>query len=125
MVEMRLDTRGRLILFNGVPPQADETGAAATKNLDWSAVFKEAGFNLADFEETESKWTPPRAFDERKAWSGVYPEQTDIKIRVEATAYRGKLVNFQIVEPWNKPFEEISSQSPTDYSYIVLFSIFL
>lgn len=124
MVEMRLDTRGRLIFFDGIAPQTDETGAA-TKNFDWSGVFKEAGFNLPDFEETESKWTPPRAFDERKAWSGVYPEQPDIRIRVETAAYRGKLVYFQIVEPWDKPDEEIFNRSGTNFPDIVLLSIFL
>ncbi len=124
MVEIRLDTRGRLIFFNGVPPQSDDAGAA-TKNFDWTGVFKEAGLNLPNFEETESKWTPLRAFDERKAWSGVYPEQNDIKIRVEAAAYRGKLVYFQIVEPWDKPAEEIFKQSQASFPEIVLFSIFL
>lgn len=125
MVEIRLDTRGRLIFFNGVPPQSDDAGAAATKNFDWTGVFKEAGFNLPDFEETESRWSPPRAFDERKAWSGVYPEQTNIKIRVEAAAYRGKLVYFQIVEPWDKPAEEVFNRSQASFPEIVLFSIFL
>jgi serine/threonine protein kinase len=124
MAETRLDTRGRMLYFDGVPPQADDSGAA-TKNFDWASVFKEAGFNLQDFRETESLWTPSRAFDERRAWTGVYPEQADIAIRVEAAVYRGKLVSFQIVEPWNKPAEEISNRSGTDASDIVLISIFL
>jgi serine/threonine protein kinase len=123
MVQMRLDTRGRLIFFDGVPPQADAAGTA-TKNFDWAGVFKEAGFNLTDFQETGSKWTPPRAFDERRAWTGVYPEQTDIAIRVEAAAYRGKLVYFQIVEPWDKPAGESADQGAADASDIVLLSIF-
>ncbi|MET0754067.1 MAG: serine/threonine-protein kinase, partial [Pyrinomonadaceae bacterium] len=124
MVELRLDTRSRLIFFDGVPPQTDDAGAA-TKNFDWAEVFREAGFNLPDFQETESKWTPPRAFDERKAWTGVYPEQKDIAIRVEAAAYRGRLVYFQIVEPWDKPTGEISVRgSAADASDIVLISIF-
>ena len=123
MTLTRLDTRGRLIFFDGVPPQADDAGAA-TKNFDWASVFKEAGFNLNDFQETESAWTPPRAFDERKAWTGVYPEQKDIAIRVEAAAYRGRLVYFQIVEPWDKPADEAAGQSRVDASDVVLLSIF-
>jgi serine/threonine-protein kinase len=123
MVEMKLDTRSRLLSFDGVPPQIDDA-SAATKNFDWESVFKEAGFSLSSFQETESKWTPPRAFDERRAWTGVYPEQTDIAIRVEAAAYRGKLVYFQIVEPWDNAVGEISDQSGTDASDIVLISIF-
>jgi hypothetical protein len=123
MVDMRLDTRGRLIFFDGVPPQIDENGTAA-KNFEWGMVFKEAGLNLTDFQETESKWTPPRAFDERRAWTGVYPEQTDISIKIEAAAYRGKLVYFQIVEPWDKPAGEAYNRYGAEVSDIVLISIF-
>ena len=99
---MRLDTKGRLIFFDGVPPRVDQAGGA-TKDFDWGTVFKEAGFDLAAFQPAVSQWTPQREFDERRAWTGKYPEQPDIAIRVEAAAYRGKLVRFEIVEPWSKP----------------------
>lgn len=121
MAEMHLDTRSRLISFDGVPPQTDE--GEVTRNFDWTSVFNEAGFNLSDFQETEPKWTPSRPFDERRAWTGVYPEATDIAIRVEAAAYRGKLVYFQIVEPWDKP-AELSNPRGWNAADLILVSIF-
>ena len=125
MVRMRVDTKGRLTYFDGVPPQIDETNNTQT-SFDWSEVFKEAGFNITDFQEIESQWTPPRAYDERKAWTGKYPEQPDIPIRVEAAAYRGKLVSFEIVEPWSKPDRQISAQTAPglDAPGFILISIF-
>lgn len=101
MARLLLDTKGRLIYFSGVPPRVDEPTAPAG-DFEWAGIFREAGFELAAFEPVPSQWTPPQAFDERRAFLGKYPYQQDIEIRVEAAAYRGKLVNFEIVEPWTK-----------------------
>ncbi|HLM00771.1 MAG TPA: serine/threonine-protein kinase [Pyrinomonadaceae bacterium] len=125
MTQIYLDTKGRLIFFEGVPPRTD-TGGGAAKHFDWADVFKEAGFNLADFREAESEWTPVHAFDERRAWTGKYPEQPDVPIRVEAAAYRGRLVQFEIVEPWTKPDRQSPYQGGvgTDISAVILLAIF-
>ena len=125
MAQIYLDTKGRLISFDGVPPRIDETGAA-TKDFDWAAVFKEAGFNIEDFRETRSEWSPKRAFDERRAWTGKYPEQTDVEVRVEAAAYRGRLVVFEIVEPWSTPAGQIPYQGgvTSDISGLILLATF-
>lgn len=125
MARARLDTKGRLLYFEGVPLQVDEP-QNATGDLDWSSVFKEAGFNINDFQPAESEWTPPQAFDERRAWTGVYPEAPDVPIRIEAAAYRGKPVYFEIVEPWSQPARQPSGDANNafDASDIVLLSIF-
>jgi serine/threonine-protein kinase len=125
MAQMYLDAKGRLIFFDGVPPRVDESGEP-TKKIDWAGVFREAGFNLEDFQETASQWSPPRAFDERRAWTGKYPEQSDISIRVEAAAYRGQLVQFEIVEPWTSPHGQAPYQGGvgTDISAVILLAIF-
>ena len=123
MAQIYLDVKGRLIFFDGVPPQIDQAQAAgARSDFDWAGVFREAGFNLNDFSETESLRTPPRAFDERRAWTGRYPEQPDISVQVEAAAYRGRLVRFEIVEPWSTPEGQTSNQ--VGINGIVLATIF-
>ncbi|MBK6725246.1 MAG: serine/threonine protein kinase [Acidobacteria bacterium] len=108
MAVLRLDTKGRLMYFSGVPPRVDEP-AAQKGEFDWAGVFKDAGFDLAAFEPFEPQWTPPDAFDDRRAFSGTYPDNSGVAIRVEAAAYRGTLVSFEIVEPWTKP----PGQSPS------------
>jgi serine/threonine protein kinase len=124
MAQVLLDTKGRLIFFAGVPPRVDEAGGA-TKDFDWGTVFKEAGFDLAAFQPAESQWTPRREFDERRAWTGKYPEQPDIAIRVEAAAYRGKLVRFEIVEPWSKPAGQPTNQVGSNLASSIFIAIFL
>ncbi len=109
MAEIILDTKGRMVFFGGVPARFDEP-EAITAELDWAAVFKEAGFDIAKFQPVDPQWTPPVAFDDRRAFSGNYPDSGDIAIRIEAAAYRGKLVRFEIVEPWTKPPGQASAQ---------------
>ncbi|MEO8649621.1 MAG: bifunctional serine/threonine protein kinase/MFS transporter [Acidobacteriota bacterium] len=106
MAVVQLDTKGRLFGFDGVPSRVD-LPTAASGEFDWGLVFREAGFDLAAFQSVDPQWTPPTAFDQRRAFAGTYPEQPDIPIRVDLAAYRGKLVHFEIVEPWTPAPEEI------------------
>jgi serine/threonine-protein kinase len=104
MASVLLDGEGRMVNFVGTPPQMFEAGAA--KGFDWSQAFAEAGLDLSTFKPTEPKWTPPQPFDERAAWEGAQPGQPDSSVRVEAAAYQGKLVSFQLVNPWTRPARE-------------------
>ena len=42
-------------------------------------------------------------YDARAAWEGAYPDQPEMTMRVEAAAFRGRPVYFEIVDPWNQP----------------------
>jgi serine/threonine-protein kinase len=126
MARLRLDTKGRLIFFEGVPPRVDEP-EPATDGFDWTSVIKEAGFDIANFQSVQPQWIPSHPFDEQRAYSGKYPDQPDISILVQAAAYRGKLVSFEIVEPWTPP----PGQTDTRYEgasftlqTIILFSLY-
>jgi len=99
MVQVHLDSVGRLTRFMAVPPQKDET-AADSVAPDWSGLFAAAGLDESAFSGVEPVWLPPSYADHRRAWEGVYPEAPDIAIRVEAAAYGGRPVAFRIIEPW-------------------------
>ncbi len=101
MVNLRLDSQGRLIMFNAVPPQWDES--RDTPSPDWSVLFAAAGLDLASFTATEPQWTPLAACDARAAWTGTYPDLPEIPLRVEAAAWRGKPTFFKLVSPWTIP----------------------
>ncbi len=118
MTSMRLDTRGRLLFFDGVPPQTDDAQGASGAHPDWSPLFTEAGLDLARFKPTEPRWTPPHYSDARAAWDGVYPDQQQIPIRIEAAAYHGKPVYFQIVNPWDRPLREEQNQAGATERFI-------
>jgi serine/threonine-protein kinase len=93
---------GRLEYFEAVPPQVDSAKGAAPA-ADWPALFKAAGLDMAQFKPTEPEWMPPQGSDTRAAWTGAAPGRAGVPLRVEAAAYRGKPVNFQLVWPWTRP----------------------
>ncbi|HKG23406.1 MAG TPA: serine/threonine-protein kinase [Blastocatellia bacterium] len=105
MVTVLLDPRGRLVQFEGVPPQIEESpGRPAAP--DWSTLFAEAGLNMSSFTPVDSKWVPPMAYDARAAWVGVYPDAPEIPIRIEAAVFRGKPVYFHLIPPWERPHRQ-------------------
>ncbi|HEX6284390.1 MAG TPA: serine/threonine-protein kinase, partial [Pyrinomonadaceae bacterium] len=105
MTTMTLDTLGRLRSFYAVPAQKSsttETGATP----DWSILLKESGLDQEQLQPVTPIWTPPHESTARAAWAGAYPGQPDIKLHVEAAAFEGKPVYFQIFHAWSQPVEQ-------------------
>ena len=100
MTSMFLDTQGHLTQFTMVPPQVEDVQTAAPTN--WAALFDAAGLDPGTFTPASSQWVPNGYADERKAWEGPMPGRPEIRLRVEAAAYRGRLAFFQIVGPWTR-----------------------
>ncbi len=103
MTSAYLDMGGRLHWFVGVPPQREPPVIGAPATPDWSAPFREAGLDLANFHSVASTSVPLHAYDARAAWDGADPAHPELKTHVEAAAYRGKLVYFETVYPWDQP----------------------
>jgi serine/threonine-protein kinase len=101
MILLSLDTSGRLVAFDAIPPQMEKSGTYPAPN--WDTLFAAAGFDFAQFKPDEPQWTPVAATDARAAWTGRYPGNPDISIRVEAAAFHGRPVHFEIVWPSTKP----------------------
>jgi predicted Ser/Thr protein kinase len=124
MASIYLDMGGRLHWFIGVPPQreppADTQGIEAPKP-DWSSPFREAGLDMANFQPVASTWVPLHAYDARAAWDGADPGQPDHKIHVEAAAFRGKLIYFETVYPWDQPLrQEQEPESGADRAFVFI-----
>ncbi len=69
---------------------------------DWTVLFSEAGLQHSEWAQAESQWTPAYYADTRAAWQGSFSGSPSIPIAIEAAAYRGKPVSFQIIGPWNR-----------------------
>jgi hypothetical protein len=110
MTAMILDGEGHLLTFLRVPPQIEEPQTASSTQPNWSGLFTEAGLNKADFRAIEPRWTPPYYSDARAAWEGVIPGKSRIPVRIEAAAYQGRLVYFEIVHPNSTTYRQIESQ---------------
>jgi serine/threonine protein kinase len=93
------DTDGRMISFEAVPPQLEKPGQPAAPAIDWNLLFREAGLDPAAFQPAEALWTPLVSWDSRAAWTGADPV-TGSSLRVEAAAWRGRPVYFEILGPW-------------------------
>ena len=104
MTLVEVDTKGRLLRFEAVPPQVEKTPAAAT-TTDWGPLFAAAALDRAAFAEMTPARTPPAYADDRRAWRGALPEQ-QTPVTIEAAAYHGRPISFEIVGPWTAASRE-------------------
>jgi Protein kinase domain len=111
MISLSLDTSGRMVAFDALPPQMENPGSYPAPN--WPLLFADAGFDLAQFKPDDPQWTPVAATDARAAWTGKYPGNPDVPIRVEAAAFHGRPVHFEIVWPSTKPGRMAGSSQPS------------
>jgi serine/threonine protein kinase len=102
MVAVKLDTESRLYGFDAMPPEFEES-SSPRRAPDWTPLLAAAGLDMTRFQSADPQWTPLHAFDARAAWTGSYAYAPDVPIRVEAAAWRGRAVFFQIVPPWTSP----------------------
>lgn len=122
MRTIQLDTRGRLVEFSAVPPQLTDNPTIQTQT-DWAPAFSAAELDSSKFKETAAQWTPSVAYDTRKAWEGVMPDHNEIPLRVEAAAFQGKIVFFQLIYPWTKPTVQAGDSITTrDWIGIFIFA---
>src|SRR5882724_7281113 len=79
--------------------------------MDGDALLDAAGLDPTQFQPTEPHWTPLASYDQRAAWTGTYPGDSN-PLRVEAASWRGKLVYFSLIGPWTRP----SRMQPVQYT---------
>ena len=90
---MSVDTEGRLFFFNAVPQKSSEPQNKET--FHWTTLFREAGLDITQFTVSTPQEIPLQVYDEQMSWTGKYPE-APYPIRVEAAAFQGRPVYFEI-----------------------------
>ena len=111
MTLVKLTPRGRLTQLIAIPPQVEKAESAAS-SPDWAPLFSAAMLDLSRWPPAQPMWTPPVYSDVRAAWTGSLAERPDIPMRIEAAAYRGKPVYFELIGPWTRP-ERMQPYQPT------------
>jgi predicted Ser/Thr protein kinase len=115
MINLVLNGRGRLIYFQAVP-KGIEPNPPPAKPIDWRPLFAAAGLDPAQFHPAEPEWLSLAAFDARAAWTGVWPG-SHRPLRVEAAAWQGKPVFFDLIGPWTTPDRtRYSSMTPAEHA---------
>ncbi len=96
MINLRLDSEGRLIALSVKPASKMEPAAA----VDWTKLFQAAGLDIARFTPAEPEAVPPFTCDQRQAWI-----ETGAKapLRLEAAAWRGRPVFFRMERKQDAP----------------------
>jgi hypothetical protein len=102
MASVVYDANGRLLRFVAIPPQLEEASPAPAAAPDWSRLFAEARLDPGSLKPVAPRWTPLYHSDARAAWEGAWPERKDVPIRIEAAAYRGRPVWFEVIPPWGQ-----------------------
>ena len=120
-----VDTRGRLVEFRRVPPQRDPTGTTPAAQPNWDVLFRAAGLAQASFSAVPPDWTPKDFADVRAAWEGPSPDAPDLRLRVEAAAYRGRIASFYLVGPWTRPRAQEAVPQPRAATALRLFGLAL
>jgi serine/threonine-protein kinase len=77
----------------------------------WAALFAAAGLDQSRFNETTPGWPPTAFADERRAWTGTFPELAEKPIVIEAAAYQGRPVMFTLTAPWTTPPDRSDSST--------------
>jgi Protein tyrosine and serine/threonine kinase len=114
MHTVMLDTDGRLLQLNVVPPQFDADAAVGESAPPWPQLFHAAGLDIAAFSPAAPQWNPRDYADTRAAWEGPL-DDSGVKVRVEASSYRGQPVSFTIVGPWTRANRmQVPARSPGD-----------
>ena len=108
-----LDTEGRLVSLRAVPPRESSPPQTAVAAPDWKLFFAEAGLDISQWKpQMDAQRNPPSYADTRNAWQGTLPNQPGIPIRIEAAAYQGKPVAFEIIGLWTQAAQIGSFRSP-------------
>ncbi len=97
-----LDADGHLLSLLAVPPQRDTTGSGAV-DPDWEPLFAAAGLDAGAFTPAPPQWNFTVAADTRAAWVGNHPRVGNMPVRLEAAAWKGQAVAFDIIWPWSRP----------------------
>jgi hypothetical protein len=63
-------------------------------------LFRHAGLDIGRFTPVASNRVPPVPTEERGTWEGTLPDGHDTPVRLEAGAYAGRPVYFEIIAPW-------------------------
>ncbi len=120
---VRLTPRGHLIQLIEAPPQIEKAEAGVSP-LTWVPLFSAAGLDQSKWVPAQPTWTPPVDSDARAAWTGSLAERPDIPMRIEAAAYRGKPVYFELIGPWTLA-ERVNPHpvSAADWVFLVIFMV--
>ncbi len=108
MTRVQLDPSGKLVELVVVPSPVQETNAPASAT-DWTALLAAGGYDSTKWTPVAPLHAPPFYADARAAWEGMWPNRSDLPVRLEAGAFQGRPVYFEAIFPWSTPSRRAAS----------------
>ena len=99
-IYVELDGRGRLATLRVGGLRFRPSEATSSRPTDWDGLFAAAGLDHTAFKEASVEWPAVFTADESRAWEGRLDEHP---VRVEASAYRGRPVQFVVGSVETRP----------------------
>jgi serine/threonine-protein kinase len=102
MIEVVLDSDGRLLYFTAVPPETlSATASDSVPASTWSRLFAAAELDPGDFTPVPPRWVPEVFTTARRAWRGeIVTAGRTVPLTIEAAAVGDRVVSFRIHGPW-------------------------
>jgi len=111
MLTVVIDLDGSLRRFVAVPPE-HEAPPADPKPPDWTPLFAAANLDPAKFTRIAPEWSSSVVTDARAAWTGLYKDRPDVRVRLEAASFHNRPVYFKVFWPWTQA--AVSAAAPTN-----------
>ncbi|MCP3964560.1 MAG: serine/threonine protein kinase, partial [bacterium] len=115
-----LDPDGRLVALRVLVEDATSRLSPSPEPA-WSSLFEQAGLDFGRFAPEPPSSVAPLRADLWRAWKGSRP--AGVEIHVEAAAEGGRVVLFEILEPWSEVTNALGG--PGDAPIWVVFCIVL
>ena len=100
MASLRLDGYGRLVLFDAVPYELDDT---LKEPIPPQTVFHAAGYDFATFQEVAPQEAPRGPADQLHAWKGPHPVLPNTEVTIEIASWRGRITRARVAPAWAPP----------------------
>jgi predicted Ser/Thr protein kinase len=117
-----LDTQGRLQSFRMVPYAEQNDAALAAPSLDWRGLFERAGLDFSQAKTAPGGWYANQTMDQQFAWESEHEGE---KIQVHGGVYKGRVVFFEVLGPWEHPVQTPYSLPVAQYVEWIYFGLVL
>ncbi len=122
MISLQIDPSGRLLWLDAVPDRLAETSQA---RADWQAVFDLMDLDITEFTPVEPRLLPDHFADERVAWEGVFPEDPEATLTIEAAAFGGRPTSVRMFTPYDPLTRPAATATISGFSFALVVAIVL
>jgi serine/threonine-protein kinase len=120
MVQVSVNEAGKLRWFSAIP----EDASPMAEPVEPEAVFRAAGLDPANFQETTPKFTPLGAADELHSWKGPHPKIPGLDLTIEMATWKGRLTTVHVLNNWKGDPLGTAVQSLTGQVYGIVMLLF-